>query len=76
MDAELVPCVGPQGVVGHQLIRDLHREVAAETSGHVDARQLGLLGLRRGSEFAALPGEIGLLGIRLGADRDVLAGCH
>jgi hypothetical protein len=68
--------MSPQRVVRRQLIRNLDREFAVEASAHVDPRQLGSLGLRRGSKFIALLGEISPLGIRLGADRNVLARCH
>jgi hypothetical protein len=76
MDAELVPGMGTQGVVSHQLICNLDRKLTAYTSGDVEPRQFGPLGLRRVREFATLPGEISLFGVRLGADRDVLTGCH
>lgn len=35
-NTEFVPSVGPQSVVGHQLIRDLLRESTLEASGDID----------------------------------------
>ena len=66
MDPELVSGVSTQGVVDHESIRDLDREVAVKPPNDVDVCQLVALGHRCGSDLAAFPGKIGLLGIGLG----------
>jgi hypothetical protein len=76
MDAELVPGMSAQGVVGHELLCHLDREVASDPSGHVDPGQLCLFRSRRVRQFAPFLCEIRLLGIGLGAHRDILTRCH
>ena len=75
-NAELVPGVGAQRVLRHELVRHLQGEVVIEAASDVDSREF--LPLRGWVlfEFASLPCEVGLLGVRLGTDRYVLAGSH
>jgi hypothetical protein len=68
--------VGAQGVVGHELIRNLDGEGAIETAAHVDPSQLSSLSLGGSCELAALARQVGALGIGLGADRDILTSGH
>jgi len=59
-NAELVPSVGPQSVVGHQLIRNLPRESRLKASGDIDSCQFRSLRFVFGGQFVALPRQVRL----------------
>ncbi|MND01203.1 hypothetical protein D3C83_201010 [compost metagenome] len=59
--------MGPESVVGHQLIRNPPCESGIEASGDIDVRQLRSLGLVLGRQLVALTRQVGFLRVRLGA---------
>ena len=75
-DAELIPRMGAERVLRHQLIGDLSREARFDAALDVDQGELLVLegGLAR--ELRSLARKIGLLGVGLRADRNVLACRH
>src|SRR5260221_1708279 len=75
-DTQLIARVRAQGVVRHQLLRDLARQRGLEAAAPVDGRELTMLAFAVGLELAALAIEVGLLAVGLGVDRHVLAGRH
>jgi hypothetical protein len=68
--------MGAQRISDHQLVGDLDRQIRAEASSRVDARELVPLGFRRSCLFATLPRQVGLLAVCLRTHRDVFAGRH
>src|ERR1041384_6500977 len=65
-----------QGVMRHELICHLERQIVLETAGHVDPGQFSSFGLGPGRQLLALARQIGALRISLGADRDILSRGH
>lgn len=65
-----------KGVVFHELSGNLLRQRAIETSSHVDARQLALLGFRNRAQYEALALKISFLRVGLRMDGDELACRH
>ena len=75
-DAELIARVGAERVLGHQLHRDVARQLGIDAALDVDLRQLLPLALDVVGQLLRLACQLGVLGIGLRADRDVLAGRH
>jgi hypothetical protein len=57
-NAEFVPRMRPQSIVGHQLIRNLLRESRLEASGDIDTCQFRSLGFVVSRQFLALTRQI------------------
>jgi hypothetical protein len=75
-NTEFIPSVGPESVVGHQLIRNLLRESRLKASGDIDTRQFRSLRFVLGRQLMALERQVRFLCVRLGTHRDVLTGGH
>jgi len=63
-----------QGVMGHQLGRNLSRQLALQPAADINGRQFRVLEFGLGGEFPAFPLQIGHLRVGLRTDRHVFAG--
>ena len=68
--------MGAERILGHQLNRDLARQLRRDAALDVDLRQLLALARDIGAELRALARQLGVLDVGLRADRNVLAGGH
>lgn len=75
-DAEFVAPMGTDGVMRHQLLSYLSRQLWGQPPIDLDGCQLMLLRQRVRLEFRALARKVGVFGVRLGVNRYVFTSSH
>lgn len=75
-DANVIPRVGPEGIVGHELPSDLYGEFVIETAQDIDVAQFYVLGVIVMLQCASFDVEVSAFRIGLGANRYILASAH
>lgn len=68
--------MGAEGIVGHQLGRDLSGNPLIQAASDINGGKFGLFVRRIGRQFPPFAIEVGIFRVGLGTDGNVLTGSH